>query len=89
MGNGIFNNDNDVDTVTRRIIKLSNVAGRETVNSPRYLMVMGEIDVLNTAIMDEQASIIQQSAYRSLDPYKCSYYVHGMINGIIQLELFI
>ena len=52
MGNGIFNNDHDVDIVTRRIIKLSNEAGRETVNSPRYLMVMGEIDALTTAIMD-------------------------------------
>ena len=89
MGNGIFNNDHDVDTVTRRIIKLSNEAGRETVNSPRYLMIMGEIDALTTAIMDEQASIIQQSAYGSLDPYKSSYYVHGVINGIIQLKWFV
>ena len=88
MGNGIFNNDHDVDIVTRRIIKLSNEAGRETVNSPRYLMIMGEIDALTTAMMDEQASIIQQSAYRSLDPYKSSYYVQGVINGMIQLERF-
>ena len=88
MGNGIFNNDHDVDIVTRRIIKLSNEAGRETVNSPRYLMIMGEIDALNTAIMDEQASIIQQSAYRSLDPSKSSYYVQGVINGMVQLKRF-
>ena len=88
MGNGIFNNDHDVDTVTRRIIKLSNEAGRETVNSTRYLMIMGEIDALTTAIMDEQASIIQQSAYRSLDPYKSSYYVQGVINGMVQLKRF-
>ena len=89
MANGIFNNDHDVDNVTRRIIKLSNEAGRETVNSPRYLMLMGEIDALTTAIMDEQAAIIQRSAYWSLDPYKSSYYVHGVINGLIQLEWFI
>ena len=88
MGNGIFNNDHDADIVTRRIIKLSNEAGRETVNSPRYLMIMGEIDALTTAIMDEQAAIIQQSAYRSLDPYKSSYYVQGVINGMVQLKRF-
>ena len=89
MGNGIFNNDHDVDTVTRRIIKLSNEAGCVTVNSPRYLMIMGEIDALTTATMDEQAAIIQQSAYRSLDPYKSSYYVHGVINGMIYLKWFV
>ena len=89
MGNGIFNNDHDVDIVTRRIIKLSNEAGRETVNSPRYLMIMGEIDALTTAIMDEQAAIIQRAAYSSLDPYKSSYYVHGVINGMIQLKWYV
>ena len=89
MGNGIFNNDHDVDIVTRRIIKLSNEAGCVTVNSPRYLMIMGEIDALTTAIMDEQASIIQQSAYRSLDPHKSSYYVQGVINGIAQVKRFV
>ena len=88
MGNGIFNNDHDVDIVTKRIFKLSNEAGSKTVNSPRYLMIMGEIDALTTAIMDEQASIIQQSAYRSLDPYKSSYYVQGVSNGMIQLKRF-
>ena len=88
MGNGIFNNDHDVDTVTRRIIKLSNEAGSQTVNSPRYLMIMGEIDALTTAIMDEQAAIIQRSAYSSLDPHKSSYYVQGVINGMIQLKRF-
>ena len=88
MGNGIFNNDHDVDIVTRRIIKLSNEAGRETVNSPRYLMIMGEIDALTTATMDEQAAIIQRSAYCSLDPYKSSYYVQGVINGMVQLKRF-
>ena len=88
MGNGIFNNDHDVDIVTKRIFKLSNEAGSKTVNSPRYLMIMGEIDALTTAIMDEQASIIQQSAYRSLAPYKSSYYVQGVINGIAQLKRF-
>ena len=88
MGNGIFNNDHDVDIVTRSIIKLSNEVGCVTVNSPRYLMIMGEIDAFTTAIMDEQASIIQQSAYRSLDPYKSSYYVQGVINGMTQLKRF-
>ena len=88
MGNGIFNNDHDVDIVTRRIIKLTNEAGCVTVNSPRYLMIMGEIDALNTAMMDEQAAIIQRSAYRSLDPYKSSYYVQGVINGMDQLKRF-
>ena len=88
MGNGIFNNDHDVDIVTKRIFKLSNEAGSVTVNSPRYLMIMGEIDALTTAIMDEQAAIIQQSAYRSLDPYKSSYYVQGVINGMVQLKRF-
>ena len=88
MGNGIFNNDHDVDIVTRRIIKLSNEAGSVTVNSPRYLMIMGEIDALNTAIMDEQAAIIQRSAYRPLDPHKSSYYVQGVINGMDQLKRF-
>ena len=88
MGNGIFNNDHDVDIVTRRIFKLSNEAGSQTVNSPRYLMIMGEIDALTTAIMDEQAAIIQRSAYRSLDPYKSSYYVQGVINGMVQLKRF-
>ena len=88
MGNGIFNNDHDVDIVTRRIFKLSNEAGRETVNSQRYMMIMGEIDALTTAIMDEQAAIIQRSAYRPLDPHKSSYYVQGVINGMVQLERF-
>ena len=88
MGNGIFNNDHDVDIVTKRIFKLSNEAGRETVNSPRYLMIMGEIDALTTATMDEQAAIIQRSAYRSLDPYKSSYYVQGVLIGMVQLEMF-
>ena len=88
MANGIFNNNHDVDIVTKRIFKLSNEAGSQTVNSSRYLMIMGEIDALTTAIMDEQASIIQQSAYRSLDPYKSSYYVQGVINGIVQLKRF-
>ena len=88
MGNGIFNNDHDVDIVTKRIFKLSNEAGSKTVNSPRYLMIMGEIDALNTAIMDEQAAIIQRSAYRPLDPHKSSYYVQGVINGMDQLKRF-
>ena len=88
MGNGIFSNDHDVDIVTRRIIKLSNEAGCVTVNSPHYLMIMGEIDALTTAIMDEQAAIIQRSAYRSLDSYKSSYYVQGVINGMVQVKRF-